>query len=195
MDMLKRIRERTAIRKYCDKMVPKEIIDQIIQAGIWGPSLMGPGFQPWKIVVVKGKGNIEKINKIITEELCMPGVGKNLILRTTIGVISSAPVVFFVYSDSAVINFVKRLDDGYESFADMAEVSAISAAIQNMILVADSLGVGSCWLDAPLFCQKEINNFFNTNQKLIAVLTLGYSVKKSSRSPRKPIGESVVYFD
>jgi len=80
--------------------------------------------------------------------------------------------------------------------AELAEISAISAAIQNMCLAAEYIGIGSCWLDLPLFCKKEINEFLGIRDDLTAILTLGYPAYdgKTKRSPRKPITETVVIY-
>ncbi len=65
-----------------------------------------------------------------------------------------------------------------------------------MILVAESLGVGSCWLDTPLFCEKEINKLLGIkDEKLIAILTLGYPAEKGRRSKRKSLSETVRFID
>jgi len=63
-----------------------------------------------------------------------------------------------------------------------------------MILVAESLGIGSCWLTISLLCEKEINKLLGVkNEKLVAVLTLGYPQERGKRSKRKPISETVKY--
>ena len=87
----------------------------------------------------------------------------------------------------------KELYSKYSKLIKMAQSSAISAAIQNMILSAEALGVGSCWLDTPLFCEKQINNYLGRKENLCAVLSLGYSNQKGSRSKRKPMTEAVEY--
>ena len=50
MEILEIIKKRKTIRKYTDKPIPKEVLDKILEAGIWGPSVHG--LQPWKFVVV-----------------------------------------------------------------------------------------------------------------------------------------------
>ena len=62
-----------------------------------------------------------------------------------------------------------------------------------MILVAEECNVGSCWLDTPLFCEKEIKKLLNVNETLVAVLTLGYRNESGKRAPRKSLQEVVEY--
>ena len=69
MDILEIIKRRASIRKYQDKPVPKEIIDKILEAGIWGPSV--PSFlriQPWKFVVIKNRSVIGFLSAILADK-------------------------------------------------------------------------------------------------------------------------------
>ena len=40
-EVIKNIKERRSIRKYEDKMIPKEVIEKILEAGTYAPSGMG----------------------------------------------------------------------------------------------------------------------------------------------------------
>ena len=51
------IYSRRSIRKYSDKQVPKEMIEQIIEAGVMSPSAKNR--QPWKYIVFGGEHKSE----------------------------------------------------------------------------------------------------------------------------------------
>lgn len=192
MDILKLIKNRTTIRKYQNKPIPKKILHKIIEAGVWGPSLLAVGFQPWKFKIITNKKIIHKIATILLKKSERIGIGGNIILRTGSNTISNANTIIVVYNCAPVTKFVTNFRKIYHRAAKLAELSAISASIQNMILVAHSLGIGSCWLDAPLFCEKEISKLLaESNDKLVAILTLGYPAQKTKRSVRKPWKEIV----
>ncbi|MFH1460753.1 MAG: nitroreductase family protein [Candidatus Omnitrophota bacterium] len=197
MDILKIIKERKSIRKYQDKPIPKEIINKIIEAGIWGPSV--PSFlkiQPFKFVVVTKKEIIAKISSLLEKKSLKVSVAAKILLKGASNIINAVPVVVFVYKTKDLENSQHKFKEVYLSLKKVvktAQISAISAAIQNMILTAEKLGVGSCWLDIPLFCEQNINKVLNNNNKLIAVLTLGYPAEKGKRSPRKPYEEAVEF--
>ncbi|MCU0665845.1 MAG: nitroreductase family protein [Candidatus Omnitrophica bacterium] len=191
--LLDLIKQRASIRRYQDKPVPKEILDKIIEAGIWGPSLMAPGFQPWKFVVIQDAGKIKKLSEIMFVKSKQLGAGANVITRISAETIASAKVLVVIYNCSAVVSFVKRINEDYMKMARQAEIAAISAVIQNMILVAEGFGLGSCWLDTPLFCKDGINEFVKPEGELVAMLTLGYPAEKGKRCKRKPLSESVIY--
>jgi len=193
MDVLNLIKNKKAVRVYKDRGISPKNINRIIEAGIWGPSLLAVGFQPWKFVVVTNRSVIEKIAAILLKKSEVIGIGGNRVLRMSANTVLNAKAVIVVYNSCCVSDFMKRFESIYMEIARCAEISAIAAAIQNMSLAAESLKIGSCWLDAPLFCEKEINELLRKNDKLAAILTLGYSNHKGKRSPRKPLAETVEY--
>ena len=64
-----------------------------------------------------------------------------------------------------------------------------------MILMADTLGLGSCWLVFPIFCEKFINKLLGFDGQMVAMLTLGYPAEVGARSARKPINDIVGYIE
>ncbi|MFA5361866.1 MAG: nitroreductase family protein [Candidatus Omnitrophota bacterium] len=195
MDTLTLIKNRCSIRRYKKKAISKKKLKKIIEAGVWGPSV--PSFlmiQPWKFVVVLNARIKKKIVNAILRKSRISGTGVNIMLSSASRIIDAAPVVILVYNSNELADLKFKFKEIFLRFAKIiprAELSAISAAIQNMILVAEDLGIGSCWLDIPLFCSKEINKIINENKKLMAVLTLGYSSEKGKRAHRKPLIEMV----
>lgn len=51
--MLNAVKNRRSIRKYQNKPVERELIEQILQAGILAPS--SKNRQPWRFIVVTGR--------------------------------------------------------------------------------------------------------------------------------------------
>jgi nitroreductase len=197
MDILKIIKERKTIRKYKKQLIPRKAIDKIIEAGIWGPSV--PSFlriQPWKFVVITNKSKIKKLSGIMLKKSKSGGAGINILLHSAANIIISAPVVVAVYNPGDMDKMKVRFKEIYSKFSILlkkAESSAISAAIQNMLLVAESLGIGSCWLDTPLLAKGDINCLLKTEQELIAILTFGHPAETGKRSVRKTYSEAVKF--
>ena len=203
MDILKLIKNRKSIRRYKTKPLSKQIIKKIIEAGIWGPSV--PSFlmqsQPWKFIVVKNKEIKDEIVRILDNKAKKSKAGVNIMLSSAKNIINNASIIIAIYNTKKLEKLMKeKFKAIYSRFSFLikkAELSAISAAIQNMILVAESLGVGSCWLDTPLFCKREINKLLKVKdgEELVAILTLGYPAEKGKRSKRKPLFETVRFIE
>jgi nitroreductase len=191
MDILELIKNKRTIRKYKNEPIEQEAFNKIIEAGIWGPSLLAPGFQPWIFVYIQNKDLVKQISDIMLRKSKKMDILGSRILRLSANTIANAEVVIAVYNSSSLTKFAQRIKDMYIRYAKFAELAAISASIQNMLLTAESLGIGSNWLDTPLFCEKEIDRLLNINYKLVAILTFGYPAEKGKRSPRKLSSKSI----
>jgi len=84
------------------------------------------------------------------------------------------------------------LDHG-SSYDRTKDLLAIGAAIQNMLLSAYSLGIGTCWLGEILNKKEKVNALLEVSQEmeLVAVIALGYPNEKST-STRKEIDKLVI---
>lgn len=194
MDILKLIKNRKSIRRYKDKPIPKRVIDKIIEAGIWGPSIHG--YQAWNFIIIMNKDTIKKISDLIMKKSSVSSAGVNIMLHSAADIVNNSQAIIAIYISKDLEKIRYKFKEVYSRFARIIKISqfsAISAAIQNMILTAQDLGIGSCWLNVPLFCKKEISEILDTKDELMTILTLGYPAEKGRRSPRKPLSETITY--
>ena len=110
---------RRSIRKYKEDMVPKETIEQIMNAGIYAAN--GMGKQASIIVAVTNK----EIRDRLSADNCKIGGWKE-----GFDPFYGAPVVLIVLADKSWAN---RVYDG-------------SCVMENLMLAAHDLGIGSCWI-------------------------------------------------
>jgi nitroreductase len=59
-------------------------------------------------------------------------------------------------------------------FGWQTEAHSVAAAIQNMLLKAYSLGLGTCWIGDIFYAYKAIMDYFKKPWKLLAAVTLGW---------------------
>ena len=117
--VLNAMKERRSIRKYKPDMVPKEVIDQILEAGLYAAS--GRGQQCVITVAVTNKELRDKLAKINAKIAGMPENADPFY---------GAPVVLIVLADK---NWPTHVYDG-------------SLVMGNLMLAAHTLGIGSCWI-------------------------------------------------
>lgn len=118
-EVIRAMLERRSIRKYKPDMVPRELIDQVIEAGLYAASAKNK--QPWIILVVTDKKLRDRLSEMNREILgAEPGFDPFF----------GAPVVLVVLADKDNAN---RIYDG-------------SLVMGNLMLAAHSLGLGSCWI-------------------------------------------------
>jgi nitroreductase len=165
MDIFKLIKTRRSIRKFTDKPVSDEIINNIIEAGMWAPS--GLNNQPWKFAVIRETGLKSKISSLTHYS------------KTVL----SANVLIAVFLDRS------------QSYDRTKDVQAIGACIQNMLLYIHSLGLGAVWLGEILKNKGKVLELVGSSEdlELMAVIALGHPAVKGSKVTRKNMEQTVFF--
>ena len=114
---IKDIVTRRSVKKYLDKEVPTELIQQIVEAGTYAPT--GMNRQSPIILAITNKELRDKLSRMNAEIL---GVNSDPFY--------GAPVVLVVLAKKDINT---RVYDG-------------SLVMENLMLAAHSLGLGSCWI-------------------------------------------------
>lgn len=174
MDALKVLMERRSIRKYRAVNVPDEVLQEIVEAGLYAPS--GLNLQPWYFVVVRTPEKMTQVRAVMSVVALRfnPILQKQfhahpeVITETNhfLVTLGGAPACVLVYADKPY---------GTEGRDNVIE--SISAAIENMQLAAWNRGVGSCWIGAPnhVDCGALFEAGFAAGHgEFVAALTLGY---------------------
>lgn len=151
------IYKRRSIRKYKSDMLPKEQIEKILDAARVAPS--GKNRQPWKFLVYGGeekKKILSEMRKGIKRELKEPlfKESKRLLpdADNTLRIMMNAPVVVFVINTNGK-SPMENIDVD-DRFSEICDTLSIGAAIENMLLAAQELGVGSLWIGNTCFAYK-----------------------------------------
>lgn len=108
--------KRRSVRKYTEEIVSEDLIEQILRAGMAAPSAANE--QPWQFIVVDDKDLLNEISNIH---------GHAQMLK-------EASHAIVICSDKAY----QKLEGFW--------VQDCAAATQNMLLMAQHLGLGSVWL-------------------------------------------------
>ncbi len=148
METIEALLTRRSIRKYKNLQIEKDKIEIILKSAMYAPSAMN--LQAWHYVVIDNKMVLsETIKSIPHAEL-----------------LNQTPAAILVCGDSAI--------EKNESWM----IQNCSAAIQNILLAAHGLGIGTCWI--AIHGMNEIVKNVSVQFKLpenvipIALVTLGY---------------------
>lgn len=192
MNVVKIISSRRSIRKFGKKELSSGCIRKIIQAGIDAPSPKNR--QPWKFTVVTGPQKAEMIKCLRkgiereekTHEV-FPGYVQYIAgAKRTVDSMEQAPVTVFIENrlSKNQILFTEE-----EKFFETANVQSVGAAIQNMLLAAQSMGIGSLWICDIYFAYREICIWLETDNQVIAAVSFGYPDERPGNRPRMSIDE------
>jgi nitroreductase len=124
------IKSRRSYRKYVPGQLKEEELNTILDAGMYAPSACNE--QPWHFTVIQDKDLIDRINEETKKELVKSG-SERFAER------AKDPDYHIFYNCPTVIVISGR--EG--CFSPMTDCAAAS---QNMLLAAESLDIGSCWI-------------------------------------------------
>ena len=163
---MKEIFERVSIRKYQDKPVEKEKIEQILKAAMSAPSAGNQ--QPWEFYVVTDKEKIKALSE------CSPysGCAKN------------APAVLVPCYRTEGLMFPEF------------DTIDLAIATENAWLEIDSLGLGGVWLAiAPVADRMEkADAVLGIGDKLHAYALLPFGYPAESRTQQNRYDEARVHW-
>ncbi|MBQ3515553.1 MAG: nitroreductase family protein [Lachnospiraceae bacterium] len=191
------IYNRRSIRKYLDKDVSKEMIEQMIDAGRMSPSAKNR--QPWKYIVLGGKSKMEFLEcmwkGILREEnecAFLPN-SKNGIAdaKNTWKIMEQAPVLIVILNTNGSTPFVDL--DVDNRITEICDTLSIGASIENMLLKATEIGLGTLWIANTCYAYKELTEYLNTTKQLVGAIAVGYADEKPAQRPRKKMEDIVEY--
>lgn len=196
--MLEAIKNRRSIRKFKDDEVPRHMIEEIIQSGILAPSAKNR--QPWKFVVVSGNGKTDMVTAMENglerekERPLLPSITQYISgAAYTLKIMEQAPVTIFIVNPAGVDVHSSLTEE--EHISEICNAQSIGAAIENMILTATELGLGSLWICDTYFAYDELQTYLNTEGELFAALAIGYADETPNARPRKSLDEVVEWRD
>jgi nitroreductase len=196
--MLEAIKNRRSIRKFKEEEVPRHMIEEIIQSGVLAPSAKNR--QPWKFVVVSGNAKADMVSAMGNglererERPLLPNVSQYISGASyTLKIMEKAPVTIFIVNPVGVDVHSSLTEE--EHIEELCNAQSIGAAIENMILTATELGLGSLWICDTYFAYDELQTYLNTEGELIAALTIGYADEAPNARPRKSMDEVVEWRD
>lgn len=188
---------RRSIRKYKEDPIPHSIIEQIIDAGRAAPSAKNR--QPWKYLVYGGEAK-DKLLSIMKNGIQIEEINPRLPLsvsgipdaKHTLQIMENAPIVIMVLNMNGKSPFSQLNID--ERFTEINDLLSIGASIENMLLKAEELNVGTLWIGNTCFAYQELIEYIGLDAELVGAIALGYKAEKPSMRPRKRLEDIVVYY-
>jgi nitroreductase len=190
MNTIESIHQRRSIRKFKTDIVPRELIEKLLEAATQAPSAMNR--QPWRFVVLEGAKKDELI------EIFQKGIAKFKKFRINVGAaaisaehMKQAPVLLLVFNAESK---TKGLFKFFSSVMDVLFIQSIGAAIQTLLLAAHQSGLGTLWIGHIFYACKEICKYVKKNEELIAAVCIGYADETPQARPRKSWTEVTEWF-
>ena len=188
MELAEAIRSRQSVNRVKQDPVPEGLVEAVLESAVHAPNHKIT--EPWVFHVFTGKGRGELARaRAETARLQADEEGEDE--EMSAGRISRerkkafrAPVVIAVISRA-----------GRDRVETTENYAACSAAVQNMLLTAHSLGLGAIWRTGPVAYHRHMRDFFGLQEgdTIVAYLYLGYPDMGERPRRREDVSERTAW--
>jgi nitroreductase len=180
------VRAQRACRSFRPEPVPDEVVEQLLEAATHAPS--AENRQPWVFVVVRDDRQRAELGELTrrawegggrrhSEPRLAPGLLADVDHGATGGV-AAAPVVVVVCGDT-------------EAVSPTVLEASVYPAVQNLLLAAGALGLGSALTTLPLAFGADMARVLGLPEALrpMAVVPIGPPARPLGTPRRRPVSE------
>jgi nitroreductase len=158
------IYNRRSIRKYKTEAVEKEKVEALIKAATYAPS--SNNRQPWVFIVCDERKAVDSVRAT----------------HPYSAMLEEAPVAILVCADLSV--YPK------DAVSDIYKLDC-AAAVQNILLEAYDLGLGTCWLGVSPYEKRmaDLAALFNLPSNIVvhSVIAVGYPNETKEATRKAPV--------
>lgn len=191
------IEHRRSIRKYKPDAVGKELIDIIISAARLAPSAKNR--QPWRYLAYISEEK-SRLLDIMESSLIKEQEKHDLLPNSmnglpdafhTLKIMKTAPVIIIVMNTNGQSPF--QAIDTDARITEICDSLSIGASIENMLLKAQELGLGTLWIANTCFAYNDLVEFIGEEGQLVGAVALGYADEQPLSRPRKDLSDILEY--
>jgi nitroreductase len=185
--------DRRSIRTFTRDDVTDEEIGVLLHAANHAPSAHNQ--QAWRFIILRGDKKQELAQLVTTRSATFPKPAAAL-LRMGAKSIISAPVVIAVANTGDLIRhgtelFKVEKEMAHDFFRTM-EIQSSAAAVENILLAATSLGLGTVWLGILYLIKDDVLRFLGEHEgEFMAVVPVGHPAKVGSGPKKQPVAMKV----
>jgi len=194
MDFFDVVTTQRAIRRLKPDPIPDVVLRQIMDAAICAPS--GGNRQGWRFLVIRDRAKRARLGELYRE--AWGELAKVPYYRDAAAAPPDSPAAKMVASAAHLAEHLGEAPvhvlaciaiDGTPPTVTTG--ASIYPAVQNIMLAARALGVGSCITTIHKYRDAQVKALFDipVDVETCALVPLGYPLGKFGRPPRQPVGE------
>jgi nitroreductase len=196
-ETLRSIRDRHSVRHFTEQDVSDEDLATVLDAANRAPSAHNQ--QSWRFIILR-HGKKHDLAELVSRRAADFPRPSSILLRMASRSILSAPVVIAVANTGELI---RRGDDLFQvdqesarDFFRTMEIQSSAAAVENLLLAATSLGLGSVWLGILFLIKDEVLRFLGEpGGEFMAVVPVGYAARPTEGPKKRPLEAIVKWAD
>lgn len=188
------VKGRRSVRRYQDGPIEPEIVEGLLEAGVWAPSAHNR--QPWRFAVLTDNDAKQtlasKMGELLRRARLADGDDSGAVeadVQRSHARITTAPLVIAAF---LTMEDMDTYPDPVRSNAEhLMAVQGVAMAVNNILLAAQARGLGACWMCAPLFCSEAVVEAVGAppHWQAQALLTIGYPASGGKPARRRPLSD------
>ena len=147
-EILNCIHERRSTRRFTDQQISSEQLDALLDAAIWAPS--GSNSQSWLFTAIQKRDVLLHLNELVREGFQHWVPDDNYPAKLAIKKVSQKESFNF-YHQAPTLIIASNVPNYENAMADCA------LALENIFLAAQSLGLGSCYINHLHWLRNDLN--------------------------------------
>jgi nitroreductase len=194
MEFFEVVTTQRAIRHFKPDPVPDAVLRQILDAAICAPS--GGNRQSWRFLVIRDPKTRARLGELYRE--CSLELLNLPYYRDALSAPPDSPARRMMASAGHLIEHFHEVPvlilaciatDGVTP--TITTGSSIYPAVQNILLAARALGIGTCLTTIHRFRDQAVKQLLGipADVETAALIPLGYPLRKFGRPPRRPVVE------
>ncbi|MBI5384029.1 MAG: nitroreductase family protein [Verrucomicrobia bacterium] len=199
-DLLDLMRSRRSIRRFTERAVTRGDVERLLEAARWAPS--NHNRQAWKFLVFEERTQIRALAEMVRRSLAgklksLPavaaGYADELVHYATI--FAEAPVLLVALHKPPASVSLPLLAGVPHPELVSGEPLSVAMAVQNLLLAAQTLGLGTCVLTGPLLVQDAFAGGLSlpAGFELNCFVALGHPAE-SPEAPRRKSLDNIAEF-
>ena len=171
--MLDFIKSRRSTRKYKAMPLPEDKLNQIVEAGRFAPS--GGNCQTTHFIVVKNAEVLATLKELVQQEFFKMEVTEGMYKSIVNSINAAKRGNYAFHYDAPVLVITANQKENGNNIADC------SCALENMMLMANALNLGSCWINQlkwlnenPVILAYMKQLGMEENERVYGALAVGY---------------------
>ncbi|MCX6903696.1 MAG: nitroreductase family protein [Verrucomicrobia bacterium] len=199
-ELLELIRARRSIRRFAARAVSRDDLLRLLEAARWAPS--NHNRQPWRFLVLEDRTRIRALAATVESSLAdkvksLPAVAGayagELVHYSTI--FAQAPVLLVALHKRPIHIAAPLLEGVAQPALVSGEPLSVAMAVQNLMLAAQALGLGTCVLTGPMLAQTDLAGALElpAGFDVTCYVAVGHP-SESPEAPRRKSLEHIVEF-
>ncbi|MGI6394560.1 MAG: nitroreductase family protein [bacterium] len=169
-ETMRTIFSRKSVRNYTGDSISKETLELLVKAGMAAPSARDK--RPWEFIIIDDKEILEKLSQALPYAKMTAEAGHGIVVAGNLEKQNRPP------------------DSPYW-------IMDCSAAVQNILLAAESLGLGTVW--TAIYPNEEriepVSRLLNLPENIAPLALIPIGKPKSSEGPKEKFNEAQIHWN